>query len=339
MKNKQMQQEENIANKGEIIIYRTKDGKTELEVKLKQETIWLTQKQIAKLFRSERSVITKHLRNIFFSNELDEDSVCAIFAHTASDGKTYQTKFYNLDVIVSVGYRVNSKQATLFRVWATKVLKDYLIKGYALNQNRLVEQIDRFNELKRAISFIKEKSTCAELDNQAREFINIINDYTKSLTFLYQYDKGMLKISKGRKARFVLKYDDCKNLIEEAKNILCEKGEAAQLFGEEVGGKFKSIIGALYQTFDKKELYTSIEEKAANLLYLTIKDHPFADGNKRIASLVFVYFLDKNNYLWKSNSERKISDNTIVALALLIANSEPKEKEVMIKIITNLLKE
>ena len=325
----------NNISKGKIVIYQPKGGEVELRVKLEKETIWLTQKQISNLFNAERSVITKHLRNIFNSGEIKEESNVQKM-HIAFSDKP--VKFYNLDVIISVGYRVNSQRATQFRIWATKVLKDYLIQGYALNQKGLLEQARSFKELQRAISFIKQKSVYPKLKSQTEELLNIIDEYAQSLTLLYRYDEGKLTLNKKKRPCFILKYKDCQLLIKKIKIQLSEKGEATQLFGQEVNQRFESIMGAIYQTFDKKELYLSIEEKAANLLYLTIKDHPFTDGNKRIGSLFFVYFLERNNYLWKANNERKITNNTLVALALLIASSDPKEKEVMIKIITNLLK-
>lgn len=318
-----------------IVIYRTKDGKVNLNIKFDRETIWLTQKQIAQLFLTERSVITRHLKNIFRSGELSEKSNVQNL-HIAFSDKP--VKFYNLDAIISVGYRVNSQRATQFRIWATKTLKDYLIQGYAINQKRLAEQSAKLKELQDTIKFIKTKSSHPELSGQTQELLNIINEYSNSLTLLYQYDKGTLKEIRGKKPEFVLTYKDSQKLIGQVKVSLAKKSEATNLFGQEINYKFNSIIGAIYQTFDKKELYPSVAGKVANLLYLTIKDHPFVDGNKRIGSLLFIYFLEKNNYLHKENGERKIDDGTIVTLALLIANSEPKEKEVMIKIITNLLR-
>ena len=318
-----------------IVIYRTKDGKVNLNVKFERETIWLTQKQIAQLFSTERSVITRHLKNIFGSGELYEKSNVQNL-HIAFSDKP--VKFYNLDAIISVGYRVNSQRATQFRIWATKTLKDYLIQGYVINQKRLAEQSAKLKELQDTIKFIKAKSSHPELSRQTQELLNIINEYANSLTLLYQYDKGTLKEIRGKKPEFILTYKDSQKLIGQVKASLAKKSEATNLFGQEVNHKFDGIIGAIYQTFDEKELYHGVAEKAANLLYLIIKDHPFVDGNKRIGSLLFIYFLEKNNYLRRESGERKINDNTIVALALLIANSEPKEKEVMIKIITNLLK-
>jgi len=325
--------------KGEVILYRAKDGRMVLDVRLQQETVWLNQKQMSTLFDKDVRTVNEHIQNIFKEKELPAKSVIRKFRITAADGKVYATNFYNLDVIISVGYRVKSKRGTQFRIWATKVLKDYLIRGFALNQKRLAENQDKFKELQRTIAFIKNKSAQIELQGQTQELLSIIHQYARSLSLFYQYDKGTLAIRKGRKPHFVLRYEASKGFIGQIKAELTQKGEANNLFGQETGHKFESIIGTIYQTFDKNDLYPSIEEKAANLLYLIIKDHPFVDGNKRIASLLFLYFLDKNDYLWKDTSERKITDNTMVALALLIANSEPREKAIMIKIITNLLRD
>jgi len=321
-----------------IVIYKTKEG-PELRVKLEKETLWLTQAQIATLFGTQRPAVTKHLNNIFKSGELDRNSVCSILEHTASDGKTYKTQFYNLDAIIAVGYRVNSFRATQFRVWATKVLKNYLVQGYAVNEKRLLEQTQKLKELQKTINLIQKKSQLPELKGQAEELLSLIQQYANSFTLLYQYDENRITTYRTKKSKFILKYDECKILIEQLKQKLIEKNEASDLFGREVNNRFKSIIGAIYQTFDKKELYQTIEEKAANLLYLTIKDHPFVDGNKRIATFLFVYFLDKNNYLFKKSGEQKIIDTTLVALALLIATSKPEEKDVMISLITNLLRD
>jgi death-on-curing family protein len=325
--------------KGSVEIYKDPQGGFQLEVKLEKETVWLTQKQIALLFGTQRPAITKHLANIFKSGELEEDSVCSILEHTAKDGKIYKTKFYNLDMVISVGYRVNSQRATQFRIWATRVLKDYLLQGYAINQKKLLEQHEKFKELQQAINFMQKKAKISLLQHQSQELLNILNIYAQSLSLLYQYDEGKLNLHKRKKPVFILDYHGSKSIIEVIKKELESKGEASTLFGREAENKFKSVVGALYQTFGRHDLYRTVEEKAAHLLYLTIKSHPFVDGNKRIASFLFVYFLDKNNYLWKKSNERKITDTTLVALALLVAESEPKEKDVMIKLITNLLKD
>ncbi|MDD4333413.1 MAG: virulence protein RhuM/Fic/DOC family protein [Patescibacteria group bacterium] len=325
-------------NKGEIIIYRPKGGEVRFEVKLEKETVWLTQAQIAQLFNTERSVITKHLRNIFASEELNENSVCAKIAHTAADGKKYQTQFYNLDIVISVGYRVNSKEATKFRVWATRILKEHLVKGYTINKNRLLASEDKFRKLQETIQFLRKKSRAKLLRGQEKEIFDLLSGYSRSLSLLEKYDKNKIEKAEGTKGRFILEYQSVQSVIQSVKKDLISKKEASDIFGNEVNFKLESIIRNLYQTFSKKELYATLEEKSAHLLYLIIKDHPFTDGNKRIASFLFVYFLDRNDYLFQKNGERKINDNALTALALLIAESAPKEKEQMIALITQLIK-
>lgn len=324
-------------DKGEIIIYQSSEKEIELKVRLENETVWLTQSQIALLFGTQRPAITKHINNIFKSGELNKDSVSSILEHTATDGKTYKTQFYNLDTIVSVGYRVNSKRATQFRIWATNVLKQYLVKGYALNQKRLLETQEKFKELQETISFLHKKSKHELLSAQGEEILNLLASYSKTLTLLEQYDKEKLALIKKKKGKFVLDYKKARFVSDEARKELIIKKEASDLFGLENSDRFKGILGCIYQTFDGNELYPSLEEKAAHVLYLVIKDHPFVDGNKRIASLLFVYFLERNKYLYRTNGEQKINDNALVALALLVAESDAKDKDILIKIITNLL--
>jgi len=324
-------------SKGKIVIYQTSKKEVELKVRLEKETAWLTQAQIALLFGTQRPAITKHLNNVLKSGELDKNSVSSILEHTAADGKTYKTQFYNLDAIISVGYRVNSKRATQFRIWATNVLKQHILQGYTINQKRLLEMREKFRELQSAIAFLEDKSGKKQLKGQEKEILSLLAGYAKTLSLLEQYDKGKLKKPRGKKAEVILQYEDCQEVIKEIKKELITKKEASGLFGNETDGKFQSVVKNLYQTFSGKELYKTIEEKAANLLYLTIKDHPFTDGNKRIGSFLFIYFLDKNNYLYRQTGEKKINDNALVALALLIAESNPKEKDILIKIIINIL--
>jgi len=323
--------------KGKIIIYKTVKNEVELDVRMEKETVWLTQNQTAVLFGTQRPAITKHLNNIFKSGELNKNSVSSILEHTASDGKTYKTQFYNLDAIISVGYRVNSNRATQFRIWATKTLKDYLIKGYAINEKRFLETREKFQELQSAVAFLQEKSKKQLLKGQEGEILNLLANYAKTLTLLEKYDKGGLKDKRGKTTKFVLTYENCLRVVRELKKELIVKKEASDLFGQERSGSFEGIIRGLYQIFSGKVLYPAIEDKAAHILYLIIKDHPFSDGNKRTGAFLFVYFLDKTDYLYRKNGERKINDNALTALALLIAESDPKEKEVMIKIIKNLI--
>jgi len=318
------------------VIYKAAKG-PELRVRLEKETVWLDAHQIALVFGVNRPAIVKHINNIYRTGELNKSSTCSILEQVAADGKVRQMNIYNLDMIISVGYRTNSKRATQFRIWATRTLKNYLVKGYTINEKRLLEMREKFNDLQEAVVFLRNKADSKLLSGQEKELLNLLANYSKTLSILEQYDTGRLPKPKGLKARFILKYENCVKIISELKKELVVKKEAGGLFGIEVSERFKSVAGNLYQTFGGKELYTTIEEKAAHLLYLTIKDHPFSDGNKRIASFLFVYFLDKNNFLYKENGERKINDNALVALALLIAESNPKEKDVLVKIIMNLI--
>jgi len=321
-------------NKGEVIIYKSSKNEVELKVRFEDETVWLRQNEIADLFSKDRSVITKHINKIFKDKEIDKKSNVH-FLHIANSDKL--VTFYSLDVILAVGYRANSARAINFRRWATKILKKYLVQGYAVNEKRLLEAKNKFNQLQETINFLQKKSKAKLLKGQEKEILNLLADYSKTLSLLEKYDKRKLKIEKGQKAKFILEYKDCLNIIYELKNNLIAKKQASDIFGNDTGGKFESVAKNIYQTFDGKELYKSIENKAANLLYLTIKDHYFTDGNKRIGSFLFVYFLDKNNYLYRKSGEKKINDNALTALALLVAESNSKEKEQMIALITQLL--
>jgi len=325
---------QNEFKKGEIIIYKSPKNEIEVEARFEGETVWLKQEEIARLYGKDRSVITKHINKIFADKEVDKKSNVH-FLHIAHSDKP--VAFYNLDVILAVGYRTNSARAIHFRRWATNVLKNYLIKGYAVNEKRLLQARNQLQELQGAISFLREKAQYELLSGQEKEILNLLAHYAKTLTLLEQYDKEKLSLIGKGKSKFILKYEEAMKVIQEIKKELIAKGEASDLFGQENSDKFKSILGSIYQTFGKKELYPSLEEKAAHLLYLVIKDHPFVDGNKRIASFLFVYFLDKNDFLYRKTGEKKINDNALTALALLIAVSDPKEKDKLIRILTNLL--
>lgn len=329
------------SNKGDIVIFQAKSGVVRLDVKLENETVWLTQKQMAILFDKDVKTVNEHIQNVFKERELEREPTIRKFRIVQIEGKRRIERnidFYNLDVIISVGYRVKSRQGTQFRIWATNILRNYLVQGYVLNQKRLIERETSLKELQETIAFISSKASHPQLTDKTGDLLRLINEYANALTILHEYDSKLLKINRGKAPTYVLTYESAVDIINEVRNRLGEKGEATELFGREVGHKFKGIIGVLYQTFDRKELYVSMEEKAAHILYLVIKDHPFADGNKRVGSLLFVYFLDKNGHLRKANGEPKFNDNTVVALSLLIAASDPREKETMIKIITNLLK-
>lgn len=329
----------NEFKKGDIVIYRSKDG-PKLEVRLEGDTVWLTQKQMALLFDKGIPTINEHIKNIYKEGELEQDSTIRKFRIVQKEGGRQVERnvdFYNLDVIISVGYRVKSLRGTQFRIWATKTLKDHLLKGYSINEKRLLQSETKLKELQETISYLREKTQHELLSGQEKEILNLLSSYSKTLTLLEQYDKEKLTLSRKEKDRYVLKYEDAKEIIIKIKNDLINKSEASELFGREVENKFKTILGNIYQTFNKKELYPSLEEKAAHLLYFIIKDHPFVDGNKRIGSFLFVYFLDKNNYLYRMTGERKINDNALTILALLIAISHPDEKNKLIKIVTNLI--
>lgn len=320
-------------NKGEIIIYQTSDGKTKLDVKLENETVWLSQEQIAELFGTKRPAITKHLSNIYQSEELDEDSTCSILEHMGNDGKQrYRTKFYNLDAILSIGYRVNSKNATQFRIWANSILKEYLIKGFVINQQAKVNQLQEAFDSLKVLTNIATRPT---LDNdQARDILHVIKDYTYALDTLDKYDFQKLEIDKTtHKEVFHATYANAMVAI----NALREKFNSGGLFGNEKDQSFKSSISTIYQTFGGEELYPSIEEKASMLLYLVVKNHSFSDGNKRIAAFLFLWFLESNRILYRTDGSRLIENNTLVALTLMIAESRTEEKDVMMKVVVNLI--
>jgi prophage maintenance system killer protein/prophage antirepressor-like protein len=327
---------ETSKNKNQILIYKTKNGQYTVEVLLDDDTVWLTQKQMAELFDIESHTITYHLKNIFNNKELRESSVARNFRVTADDGKAYKTNFYSLDAIISVGYRVNSNRATQFRIWATRTLKDHLLKGYTINQKRLAETGVR--ELENALQFIKQASSRRQLTNEETQgLLDVIGKYAKSWLLLKSYDEDNLPTTKGQTAKFSFVYEYALNAIEKLKKALMAKGEASALFGNEREHGLEAILGNLKQSFGDQELYPTLEEKAAHLLYFVIKDHPFSDGNKRIASLLFIHYLDKNDRLYKASGEMLINDNALVALALLVAESDPKAKELMIALIKNLL--
>ncbi len=319
----------------DIVIYE--DGTLALSATVENDTVWLSQKQLCELFGRDKSVISRHIGNIFKSQELDKDSVVAKNATTAKDGKIYQVDYYNLDMIISLGYRVNSKQATKFRQWATRVLKNYLIDGYALNQKRLQQQ--KLQELENTINLIKESMNQKELSaDEAKGFVEIVSNYAKSWALLQGYDEQSLQeVAQTKEQKFILDYDEAKDAIVELKRTLINKGEATELFGNEKAGEFKGNLLNIYQSFGGVELLPSVEQKAANLLYYIIKGHPFNDGNKRIGAYLFVLFLHKNGILYKDNGEAKINDNALASLALLVATSAPEQKDIIIKLVMNML--
>lgn len=305
-----------------LIFYKSEDGNIQLNVKLEKDTVWLTQSQMSNLFGVDRTVIVRHIRNIYKSAELCEDATCAKNAQVQEEGgRTVRRTipYYNLDVIISVGYRVNSKNATQFRIWATSILKQYLIKGYAINDQRLQQLGEVIRIMKR---------TQNELD--AKQVLSVIEHYNTALTLLDDYDHQCMKRPKGSKATYVLSYEECRNLIDQMRF-----NADSDLFGHEKDDSFKGSIGNIYQNFGGEDVYPSLEEKAANLLYFVTKNHSFSDGNKRIAATVFLYFLDKNGILYDENGNKRIADYTLVALTIMIAESRTEEKEMMVSIIMN----
>lgn len=318
----------------QIIIYQTEDGQTQVDVRMENETVWLTQKQIAELFGTKRPAITKHLKNIYASEELDEGSTCSILEHMGNEGKqSYSTKYYNLDVILSVGYRVNSKNATRFRQWANNVLKQYLIKGYAVNERMRKEQIGELRQLVGMLGRTIQNQPLLSND-ETNALFEVVTDYTYALDTLDNYDYERLTINKTTKEEpFHATYENAMEAIDG----LREKFGGSVLFGNEKDDSFKSSIGQIYQTFGGEELYPSVEEKAAMLLYLVTKNHSFSDGNKRIAATLFLWFLNGNRTLYHPDGSKRISDSTLVALTLMIAESRTEEKDVMVKVVVNLI--
>ncbi len=323
---------------GSIILYQTDDGKTRVEVRVEGETVWLTQYEMGRLFGRERSVITKHVRNIFREGELTPKSVCAKFAHTAEDGKTYQVDHFSLDVIISVGYRVKSKRGVQFRQWATGVLRGYLLKGYALNQSRITKQT--LEEAQNAIDLLSNTLTAnALVTDKGQAVLDLVTRYAKTWRLLLEFDEGRLPTSPRRptKPTSRLMIEDARQSVVDLQAKLASSGEAGVLFGQERGSALDRIIASLEQTFSGKSLYPNVQTRAAHLLYFVIKDHPFSDGNKRIGSLLFLRFLQRNGLLFGSDGKPRFPGNAMVALALLIAESAPKQKESMIHLVLSLL--
>lgn len=323
-----------------IVLYQSADGNTNLEVKLQNDTVWLTQAQIADLFQRDKSVVSRHLRNVFVEGELDYDSVVAKNATTAVDGKVYQVEYFNLDVIISVGYRVKSKRGTQFRIWANSVLKDHIVKGYTLNEQRLRQQQSQLTQIQQTLLLFQQPLNDEELKlGEAKGLLALITDYAKSFSLLSQFDTDEVP-SNGlnESITYEIDYEEATLAIRQLKQELINKREASELFGKERSDGFQGVLGTIVQTFDGQYLYPTIEEQAANLLYLIIKNHPFSDGNKRIGSFMFVWFLEKNKHQLNRNGALKINENALVALALLVAQSDPSTKELMTQLIMNLIK-
>ena len=323
-----------MPEKNEIIIYTTPEGKETFEVNLKKDTVWLNLNQISKLFKRDKSVISRHIKNIFDTEELNRKSVVAKFATTATDGKVYQVDYYNLDTIISVGYRVNSKRGTQFRIWATNVLKDHLIKGYTINEKRIREDRAKLKEFQKTSRIMERLLQSKALDStEATGLLKVILDYQKALHLLDEYDFQKLEIKKvTTQEKFRISYQRARQELDRLKAHY-----PSTLFGLEKDQSFSGSIGAIYQSFDGKDLYPSIEEKAAHLLYFVVKNHSFIDGNKRIAASLFLWFLNENGILYNEDGSKRIADNALVALTLLIAESRAEEKDTMAKVVVNLI--
>ena len=319
-----------------IVIYQTDDGQTQIDVRLENDTVWLTQAQMAELFQKTPQNITMHIRNAYNEGELDKSSTCKEYLQVQNEGKrrvTRKVKYYDLDVIISVGYRVKSKRGTAFRIWARQILKDFLVKGYAINNRIHSEQIGELRQLVGMLGRTIQNQPLLSND-ETNALFEVVTDYTYALDTLNNYDYERLAINKTTKEEpFHATYENAMEAI----NGLREKFGGSTLFGNEKDESFKSSIGQIYQTFGGEELYPSVEEKAAMLLYLVTKNHSFSDGNKRIAATLFLWFLNNNKILYSPDGTKRIADNTLVALTLMIAESRTEEKDVMVKVVVNLI--
>ena len=323
---------------GQIAIYQSADGSIATEVRLEGETVWLSQKQMADLFDKDVRTINEHVINAFEEGELAREATIRNFRIVRQEGQRQverEIEHYNLDVIISVGYRVKSKQGTQFRIWANRVLKDYLVQGYSLNQQRLEAQQEKLAELKQAIALSARLIHNKNLSHsESRGILAILEKYSHALTVLDDYDHQRLQVVGTRTLALPkITYDEAMQQIR----LWRSKENLGGLFGNEKDDSFKSSLETIYQTFDSKELYPSIEEKAANLLYFIVKNHSFTDGNKRIAAAIFVWFLERQDFLYNAMGEKRIADNALVAFTLLIAESKPDEREIMVKVIINLI--
>lgn len=305
----------------EIVLFETEDKAVTLSVPIEHETVWLNQAQMTELFATTKQNVSLHINNCFKEGELDSDSVVKDFLTTAADGKNYKTKYYNLDVIISVGYRVKSKRGVEFRKWANSVLKQYILSGYAVNKNRIAQLGEVIQIMKR---------TQNSLDS--KQVLSVIERYNTALDLLDAYDHQNMARPKGNKATYVLTYDECMEVIASMRF-----GDESDIFGKEKDGSFKGSIGNIYQSFGGQDVYPTLEEKAAHLLYFVTKNHSFWDGNKRIAATMFLYFLDRNGVLFV-DGEKTIDDHTLVALTIMIAESKPDEMEMMITVIMNCMR-
>jgi prophage maintenance system killer protein len=324
------------ANRGELVVFEATDGTIRLDVRLEAESVWLSLNQIAELFGRDKSVISRHLRNVFTSGELERASVVAENATTAADGKSYQVEYFNLDAIVSVGYRVNSKRGTQFRIWATRTLREHLVRGYTIHRQRFERNA---RELEAALTLVRKTAGNEALSSdEGRGLVDVIARYTQTFRLLQRYDEGLLSEPKGAAGGVLPKVSDARAAISELKRDLVARGQATDLFGREREQALASLLGNLDQSVLGKPAYATIESKAAHLLYFVIKNYPFADGNKRIGSFLFVDFLHRNGRLDR-DGHPVLNDVGLAALALLVAASTPQDKDVMIRLVMNMLAE
>lgn len=324
------------SDKGEIILYRSPDGKAALDVRLEQETVWLNQRQMAELFDKDTDTIGLHIRNIYKEGELTRKGTTEQSSVVQNEGRRQvrrKVNFYNLDIIISVGYRVKSRCGTQFRIWATNVLREHLIRGFTLNEKRLREQEQKLADLRCTVGLLEQTLTHQAIGlDEAKGLLQIITDYAYALTTLDRFDHGTLTIEEvTRQAPFIMTYEAAMEIVKAMGT------EFGGLFGLEKDQGFKSALGAVYQTYGGEDLYPSIEEKAANLLYFVVKNHAFSDGNKRIAAALFITFLAGNKSLYRKDGSKRIADNALVAITLMIAESNPADKETMVKLIVNLI--
>jgi prophage maintenance system killer protein len=323
----------------QIEIYKSNKDNVEIQVQFEKETVWLNQYQLADLFDTDRTSVLKHIQNIYATNELDELATCAKFAQVRKEGNREVKRnvlYYNLDIIISVGYKVNSIKGTQFRQWATQRLRDYLVKGYALNEKRLKELHYKYSDLQQAIKLAANAGNIESLTStEAKGILGVIEQYAYALETLDKYDHQKLTIDSDTSETEIqkLSYEEAIYQI----NVWRDYQKAGKLFGNEKDQSFKSSLETIYQTFDTSDLYPSIEEKAANLLYFVVKNHSFSDGNKRIAAGLFIYFLDMNQKLYNEQGNKRIGDNALVAITIMIAESKSEEKDMMIKLVVNLI--
>ncbi|KTD57883.1 RhuM family protein [Legionella shakespearei] len=327
----------------QILLYQTEDGSFQVEVPIEEETVWLSQKQMSELFNKDIRTINEHIQNIFLEKELVRDSTIRKFRIVQEEGKrkvSRDVEHYNLDVIISVGYRVKSQQGTQFRIWANQILKEYLMKGYALNQRRLQKQTQQIQELEKTLVLFQKALTNDLNQTEASGLLSVLTNYNHSFILLNQYDTGNLpKGQLNNNITCEIDYSTAMKAIHDLKQNLISEHQATELFGRPKDNSFEGILGNIVQSFGGEYLYPSIEEQAAHLLYFIIKNHPFSDGNKRIGAFIFIWFLQLNQYHLKRNGDVKINDNALVAIALLVAQSDPSQKDIMIQLIINLIRD